>query len=113
MLYPGPSIETVNQTIKLSINQSIRQQSNIIIKPEWPEKLANRNIFRMLKAGAHLRKALRKIPSEAVSSAVSSRVRWSFCEFYASRDREENIWISISRIASFTTLLAAILYVKP
>ena len=44
-----------------------------------------------LKAGAHLRKVLSKIPREAVSSAVSSRVRWSFREFYASRGREENI----------------------
>ena len=42
------------------------------------------------KAGAHLRKVLSKIPREAVSSAVSSRVRWSFREFFfASRGREK------------------------
>ena len=45
----------------------------------------------LVKAGAHLKKVLSKIPREAVSSAVSSRVRWSFRELYASRRREENI----------------------
>ena len=40
-----------------------------------------------LKAAAHLR----KISREAVSSAISSRVRWRFREFYASRGRETNI----------------------
>ena len=47
--------------------------------------------FLVFKAGAHLRKVLSKIPCEAVSSAVSSRVRWNFCEFNASRGHEENI----------------------
>ena len=47
--------------------------------------------FRLLTPAAHLRKVLSKIPREAVSSAVSSSVRWSFCEFFASRGREANI----------------------
>ena len=38
-----------------------------------------------------LRKELSKMPREAVSSAVSSRVRQSFGEKFASRGREENI----------------------
>ena len=59
----------------------------------------NCTIFRMdywidnclLKPAAHLRKELSKLPREAISSAVSSRVRLSFREFFASRGREENI----------------------
>ena len=38
-----------------------------------------------------VRKELSKMPREAVSSAVSSRVRRSFGEKFASRGREENI----------------------
>ena len=44
-----------------------------------------------LRPAAHLRKELSKLPRETISSAVSSRVRLSFREFFASRCREENI----------------------
>ena len=45
----------------------------------------------LLKPAAHLRKELRKLSREAISSAVSSRVRLSFREFFASQGCEENI----------------------
>ena len=45
-----------------------------------------------VKPAAHLRKELSKLPREAISSAVSSSVRLSFREFFASRGREENIY---------------------
>ena len=43
------------------------------------------------KPAAHLRKELSKVPREAVCSAVSSRVRQSFGEKFASRGREDKI----------------------
>ena len=47
------------------------------------------------RPAAHLREELSKLPREAISSAVSSRVRLSFREFFASRDREKNICYAI------------------
>ena len=44
-----------------------------------------------LKPAAHVRKELSKMPREADSSAVSSRVRWSFGENFASRGEISNI----------------------
>ena len=44
-----------------------------------------------LRPAAHLRRELSKLPRETISSAVSSRVRLSFREFFASRCRGENI----------------------
>ena len=44
-----------------------------------------------VKPGAHERKQLSKKSCEAVSSAVSSRVRVNFGEIFASRGRETNI----------------------
>ena len=45
------------------------------------------------KPAAHLRKELSKLPREAISLAVSSRVRLRFREsVFASRGREENIY---------------------
>ena len=44
-----------------------------------------------LKPVAHLRKELGKLPREAVSSAVSSRVRGNCGEKFASRGREDKI----------------------
>ena len=45
-----------------------------------------------VKPAAHLRRQLSKLPREAISSAVSSCVRLSFREFFASRGREENVY---------------------
>ena len=47
---------------------------------------------RLLKPGAHERKQLSKKSREAVSSAVSSRVRVNFGEIFASRGCETNIY---------------------
>ena len=44
-----------------------------------------------LKPVAHRRKQLSKLPGKAVCSAVSSRVRRSFRENFATQGREENI----------------------
>ena len=44
-----------------------------------------------VKPAAHMRKELSKMPREADSSAVSSRVRWSFGENFASRGEISNI----------------------
>ena len=44
-----------------------------------------------LKPAAHKRKQLRKLPGKAVCSAVSSCVRRSFHENFATQGREENI----------------------
>ena len=49
-------------------------------------------MFLSVKPAAHGRKELSKMPREAVSSAVSSRVLRSFGEKFASRGREENIF---------------------
>ena len=46
---------------------------------------------RPLKPAAHVRKELSKMPREADSSAVSSRVRGSFGENFASRGEISNI----------------------
>ena len=50
-------------------------------------------IHMLIKPGAHGRKQLSKKSREAVSSAVSSRVRVNFGEIFASRGREKKIYI--------------------
>ena len=49
------------------------------------------SVDKILKPTPHLRKELSKLPREVICSAVSSRVRLSFREFFESRGREENI----------------------
>ena len=51
----------------------------------------SRPVLKYFKAAAHERKELSKLPLEVISSAVSSSVRLSFCENFATRCREENI----------------------
>ena len=50
----------------------------------------------------HERKQVSKLPGKAVCSTLSSRVRRSFCENFATQGREENIchvWYSRPRVA--------------